>query len=361
MEGKDSLKAASGTVGRWCVRTAFLLLAVLIFTGLDRLLRVKSDDGIEQARAMYYQPRNSVDVVFLGSSHVHFNINPAQMYMDYGIAGYDYSGAEQTAWETYYCLKEFLKYQKPKAAVYELFSVARFGMNDYYYRFMEQNIFGMRFSPNKLAMLKASCEEDRLKEFFPSFAVYHSRYKDLTEEDFREVFRPGSDYAEFKGYKAGFLTVVQEKPEPPTEDIGSLGKRSEEYVRKLIRLCREEGIALYFIVTPYRILEEDQMVYNRLERLAEEEGVPFRNYNWLDDEIGIVWEEDFNDDTHLNYGGSIKFTDYLARDLKEMYPELPDRRGDSRYESWVRCAETIAENAAQRLSEIKEGEYETSD
>ena len=345
-------------VKRFLIRVTFILITVLVFTGLDRLLCVKSDDGIDQARALYYQPRNTVDVVFLGSSHVHFNINPAQLYADYGIAGYDYSGAEQTAWETYYCFKEFLKYQKPKAAVYELYSIARYCMDDYYYRFMEQNIFGMRFSPNKLAMLRASAEEDRLKEFFPAFGVYHSRWNDLSEEDFRAVFHMGGDLRNFKGYKAGFHTVVQERPAPPTEDYGSLGKKAEEYLRKLIQLARDEGIALYFIVTPYRILEEDQMIYNRLERIAEEEGVPFCNYNWLDREIGIVWEEDFNDDTHLNYGGSIKFTDYIGKDLKKMYPELPDRRGDGRYISWVRNGEIIAENAERRLAEIKEGVYE---
>ena len=69
----------------------------------------------------------------------------------------------------------------------------------------------------------------------------------IPEEDFRAVFHMGGDLRNFKGYKAGFHTVVQERPAPPTEDFGSLGKKAEEYLRKLIQLARDEGIALYFI------------------------------------------------------------------------------------------------------------------
>ena len=63
---------------------------------------------------MYWQPENAIDVVMMGTSHVHCGVNTAFLWEKYGIASYDYSGAEQPLWMTYFYLKELYKYQTPK-------------------------------------------------------------------------------------------------------------------------------------------------------------------------------------------------------------------------------------------------------
>lgn len=39
------------------------------------------------------------------------------------------------------------------------------------------------------------------------------------------------------------------------------------------------------------------------------------------------------DNSHLNYTGAGKFTEYLGNELKSRF-ELPDHRGDPIYDSW---------------------------
>ena len=61
--------------------------------------------------------------------------------------------------------------------------------------------------------------------------------------------------------------------------------------------------------------------------------LPIFNYNEYYDGIGLDFEKDFNDESHLNYWGSCKFTEYLGAFL-DSYDRVPDRRGQKGYESW---------------------------
>ena len=136
-------------------RAVFLILLVITLFFLSDILSVKSAHGIMQKEGLYLQPRNSIDVVMMGTSHIHCNVNTALLWEKYGIAAYDYSGAEQPLWMTYYYLRELYKYQKPKVIVLDLYAPARY-KEDYQYEWISENIYGMRFSLNKLEMLAVS-------------------------------------------------------------------------------------------------------------------------------------------------------------------------------------------------------------
>ena len=163
------------------IRAGFLALLILTVYLLSCILQVKSEHGINQVEGMYWQPENAIDVVMMGTSHVHCGVNTAFLWEKYGIASYDYSGAEQPLWMTYFYLKELYKYQTPKVVVVDMYAPARF-KEDYQYDWIAENIYGMKFSLNKLEMLSVSAEPAKIPSYFPSFAVYHSRYDDLGEE-----------------------------------------------------------------------------------------------------------------------------------------------------------------------------------
>ena len=168
----------------------FVLITAIVITYFfsDRLLGLKTQHGICQARDMYAQPKNTIDVVFMGSSHVHYNINTADLWANYGIASYDYSSAEQPLWISYYYLKEICKYQNPKLGVLDLYCPAKF-KDDYQYYYLTDSLNGMKFSLNKLQMLYDSCELSNIFDYFPSIVTYHSRYDELSDEDFERPLR----------------------------------------------------------------------------------------------------------------------------------------------------------------------------
>ncbi|MEG2930776.1 MAG: hypothetical protein RR825_03220, partial [Ruthenibacterium sp.] len=77
--------------------------------------------------------------------------------------------------------------------------------------------------------------------------------------------------------------------------------------------------------------------YNTIAQLAAEENVPFWDFNARFAETGLVPAEDLADEQHLNIYGNVKFSAYLAEQLRAY--NLPDRRGDDKYKSWVRACE----------------------
>lgn len=319
----------------------FTCLTMISFHCLDKLLCIKSAHGIRQARDMYIQPRNSIDIVFMGSSHIHCDVNTAILWEDYGIAAYDYSAAEQPLWITYYYLKEICKYQTPKLVVLDLYSPARF-KDDYQYKWLRDNLLGVKFSWNKLQMLYASCEPEHYFEYFPNFVVYHHRYP--TMEDVEYFFQSKDDRASFKGYTPYYIKSPQTEPELVQDRSGGITIKSEEYLQKIIEYTQENHIELFLIVSPYITTSEDELVYNRVKEIAASYGLEFNSTNYSYDEMGLDFDTDFNDESHLNYSGSCKYTHYLGQEIMNKY-DIPDRRGLEKWESWDRHVEDIREDA----------------
>ncbi len=340
----------------WLLRGLFLLLFLVVYYYTDILLSDKNAHGFLQAREMYAQPRNSIDVVFMGSSHIHCDVNTALLWTKYGIASYDYSAAEQPLWVTYYYLKEVCRYQNPSLIVLDLYSPARF-KGDYQYYFLRQNITGMRFSLNKLQALYVSCKPAHFLDFFPSIATYHDRYDNLRKSDWIYVFKSREDRAVFKGYTPYYIVDPQEEPSLEQDRSGGITVKSEIYLQRIIDYTKENGIDLFLIVSPYITTDEDELVYNRIHEIAEHNELEFNSTNYYYQEMDLNFQTDFNDNSHLNYLGSCKFTDYLGAEIKAKF-DIPDRRGDPRYVSWDRHAEDIdrqvAETAAKQQKILEE-------
>lgn len=65
----------------------------------------------------YEEPKNSLDVIFMGNSDVYRGISPITMWDEYGITSYNYSTSGQRMWTEYYLLEECIKTQTPRLIV----------------------------------------------------------------------------------------------------------------------------------------------------------------------------------------------------------------------------------------------------
>ena len=75
------------------------------------------------------------------------------------------------------------------------------------------------------------------------------------------------------------------------------------------------------------------LFYHRSREIAHMNNIEFNSTNYDYDRIGLDFDKDFMDNSHLNYTGAGKCTEYLGSELKSRF-ELPDHRGDSAYDSW---------------------------
>lgn len=312
----------------------FICLAAALLHAADCMLCVKSLHGVDQMRYLYYQPDHTIDVLFLGSSHVYCNVNTQVLWEEQGMAAYLCASAQQPLWNSYYALKEALKTQSPKLVVLDMYCPSRF-YEDYQPEWNDENLAGMRFSFNKYQAVRASAETDRA-ELLLGFPRYHTRYDRLEAEDFRNFLWNRPEQARWKGYTALVTNVgLTEYDYSYVTGVREMTEKSQEYFDRIEQLTREKGIALALISAPYLPEEQDMEVYHYIERLAEERGLLFLNYNTVERyrEIGIDYALDFADFTHLNEQGSVKYTKHLGSWLAEHY-EIPDRRGQRGYETW---------------------------
>lgn len=335
----------------------FCLLLGIALCAFVSVFSIKSGDGIYSMKKYYEQPKESVDVLVLGSSHAYENISTTDMWEDYGIAAFDLGGSKQPLWNTYYCMVEALKYQRPKVIVLEAY------MTTYQEEYQESaraisNTFGMKFSWNKIKAITTSFPQESRWGYFLEYIQYHSRYSDLTYADF--VPDQGDKrYTYWKGYKCGTLAKENEITNVSgiTDQI-PMTEKTEDYFRKIIDLAQKYDIPIVVVVAPdANICDNDQRVYNYTELVCKEYGVPFINYNLMYQETGIDPFNDFADDEHLNHIGSEKLTECLSAYLVENY-DFTDHRGDAKWSSWdldaIYVERTRVNNGFRRMGSVPE-------
>lgn len=308
-----------------------LIIGMILFKVLD-VLNYKDIGGGGGWQRFYEMPEETIDVVFFGSSHMHCTVDHGVLWDEYGIAGYTLSAGAQHLDSTYYFMKEVLEVQRPKLLVVEVWGTVLPGLensDESVYR----NSLGMRWSSNLWEFVNHLTEDigkDKVyrNRIFSKMPVVHSRYAELTKDDFVD------DMPYMMGYRGSFEKAEYEQPSQIAKEITMpLNEKCEEYLYKIIQLAKEYDTELLFIASPYILSDEEQMLLNETARIAEEESIPMINYNQVCEEIGLDYRTDFRDEAHLNNYGASKVTSHLGAYMKDNY-EIPDRKGQAGYEAW---------------------------
>lgn len=295
----------------------------------------------------YYAEEKDHEIIFLGDCEVYANISPMVLYENYGITSYVRGNSQQLIWQSYYLLKETLKYEIPKLVVFNVNSM-RYSepVSEPYNRLMLDE---MPWSKEKLDLIKVSMtkEENILSYIFPILR-YHSRFSQLTKEDFIYLWK------DKKITHNGFLINQEVKPVStlPVQKKLSTYQFAEidyEYLDKIYNLCKQNNITLVLMKAPslypywYPEYEEQIVEY------AKEKNIDY--YNFIDrvEEIGIDYQTDtYDGGYHLNLTGATKLSIYFGKILKENYDLTDFRENDKirkRYE----------EKLKDYYKEIKEG------
>lgn len=311
-----------------------LIVFIILFAFLNRLFQPKYAETLVEGSmiSQYYGESKDHEVIFIGDCEVYANFSPMVMYEESGIKAYVRGSSQQLIWQSYYILEETLKYEKPKVVVFNVNSM-RYGKNssavsEAYNRLMIDN---MKWSKTKVDLIKASMteEESFISYVFPILR-YHSRFDELTKEDFEYLFKN-----KINTYN-GFLVNKNIKPVtnlPTKRPLANYEFNSEcyEYLQKITDLCKNNNIELILIKAPsvYPYWYDE---YNtQIEQFALKNNLDF--YNFLDnaEEIGIDYNKDtYDGGLHLNLTGATKLSKYFAKILKENY-NLTDYTGDELY------------------------------
>ncbi|WP_304174395.1 SGNH/GDSL hydrolase family protein [Pseudobutyrivibrio ruminis] len=311
---------------------AIILSLVIALTGIfltSKLLEPKYMSGILEGAMIqeYYDDPTDHNVVFIGDCELYENISPVYLWENYGINSYIRGSAQQLIWQSYYLAEETVKMEHPDVIVFNVLSMKyNEPQNEAYNR---MTLDGMKWSSSKVNSIKASMtdEENFIDYVFPILR-YHSRWSDLSAEDFKYMFH--RDKVSFNGYYMRVdVKAAEDVPEGrPLADY-QFGDNSYYYLDKLTKLCKDNDVKLVLVkaptLYPYWYDEWDQQIKD----YASANNLDYINFLELQDELGLDWSQDtYDGGLHLNLAGAEKLSDYVGNMLTTEYG-IPDRRDES--------------------------------
>ncbi len=314
------------------VLTVVLLLVLLlgVYITMDRVMGTKADDAIGPMERYYALPKDTVDVLMVGASHVGMNVDNGMLWDDYGIASYSLWGGMQPLWNSYYFLKEGLKTQKPKVAMVEVF-LAGTDVDYSTQAVAMKNIHSMRFSLDKLNAAFASFDTwQKAIEAVWGLPYYHNRYGELNENDFDAALYTKDLGVNRIVLPSDKITHVNPLDYASITDEEPLSAKNEKYLHMIIDLCKSQNVALVFLIAPYEATEMEAKKLNTLCRIAEENGAKVLNYLREWDSLHLDNSTDFYDIGHLSKPGIAKLSASVGAYLHDHF-DLPDRRLDAKH------------------------------
>ena len=310
----------------------FLVVLCFVYKLLALIVIPKSfmGDGFPTASTysdFYELDKNTVDVLFLGSSNAVCAFVPEELYYQYGITSYNLACEQQNLFTSYYWLEEALRYQKPKIVVLdtamlylydaESLAVSKEGLTRRAFDFM-------KWSPVKI---KAAIQMKDVGESLTWESValptipYHERWETINSNDFRidqlgesSLWKGHLPLVYYAGVD-GFSPITESQFEQSGLDCGN--EFMLLYLDRIVALCEEEGIELILTMAPSTF--QDVNKYCFLTEYAMINDIQYVDYNEENVyvESGLDFFYDCHDDAHCNFNGALKVTDYIGEIIYE--------------------------------------------
>ncbi|MBO4899399.1 MAG: SGNH/GDSL hydrolase family protein [Lachnospiraceae bacterium] len=346
---------------------AFVLIFVLALTTLTYMLR-PSIDTKSRFMGFYAEPKDSLDIVIIGSSPSYSFFSTPQLYGEYGIKAYPLGSNVQRPIAGRFLVKEAEKTQSPKLYMFEMRMYTGIeeglGSNMAYTREVTDN---MKYSFNRIAAINAmvtshmtDVDTEKYTYYFDIFK-YHSNWESLIKpEQWRGWRFTAPD--PYKGYKITDKVGPAEAPVVPADPVpAELDKYQEQALADLLETLKDVDAQVLFYVTPYVLEDGDAEKLAHIRDVVEVAGYDYLDMNQYYDEIGLDFSRDFSDyGIHTNAAGAQKCTVFIGEYLRSHY-DLPDHRTDAEkasdpswdaaYEKWYAEYEAALPVIDRRIEE----------
>ncbi len=287
--------------------------------------------------SFYEQDKNSIDVLIVGNSHAYSTFDIDILGEATGKKYYNLASNSQTVTQTYYNLKEALKYQKPELVILEATAID--SNNNWKWQDGEQydkdwkkesNIDGMKFG---LTKIEAICNQYDPQNWFYAglkIARCHQYWRDSEQIEKNSVFYK-EELADYSSYTPSPDSMSEEVMEQyknaPTNAVPYyISDENKEHFYKLVELCKKKKINLCIIRYPsydeYISHIDYGSEHDAIASLAKEADISFWDCNDYYSDILLEstdYENVYSAYHHLNDSGAKKTTIFIQQWLqKEM-------------------------------------------
>ncbi len=317
---------------------AEILIFILLFSAAYKLIETKYSEAASKNvvnawtksryDGFYALEENTVDMVFIGSSHSYCTFDPENFDSALGTLSWQLGTPLQHYDTSLYVLKEVYKTQSPKLVVLDL------------YWDMLDDDFEMKQANSFFEVVSDEVKEDYIKNVFPlsekvkysllpiryqqDYFAYEAAELEKAAQDRFGVYEPvaetnGEEYYLAKGYTYCDTVIPDSELDETNQFKGFDGSAWEadntqvEYLRQFVELCEKNGSEVVFVTAPIANVSMDFIndyghVHDEMANIAEKLGVKYLDFNIVNAEESLLELINFRDDAHLNDSG-VKIAD----------------------------------------------------
>ncbi len=327
----------------------FLALTGIIFIHTTYLFRNVQWKDRRSILGFYDQEKNSLDVVYVGSSAVYRFWNSMLAWEKYGYTSYAYSTASMNGKTYMAAIKDIQERQKDAVIMVEargfleahmeasitaadrrVFDSLDFDWNRWRSLYDYQKITGIAW-------------KDMLPEYL-DLMYYHSNYYALWDKVHwkladNRTSNTDDSATRFKRFSIKEKVVPMEDPSIyRTEEKHPMTEMSERFYRNMLQYASEQDLKLVVVASPWIYGAEAFGEYNTMKAIAAEYGIPFVNSNENFADMGMDVNTDFYNRRHVNFDGANKYTEYISKYLMENYT-FNENKTPSTLASWNKVYE----------------------
>ena len=333
---------------RHLAKSIIFLLGLVLLLGAVQFVVFPRHDRDKLWMDYRSLPAGSVDVLFLGTSLIHANVNPAVLWEATGIRAYDLSGSEQSLLTTLPYLKEAVRTQDPKVVVLDLHMLSQ-GNMPLSENQKRSNLTMMPFGAAKLRAISSATPAPEWAMYVSPLQQFHSRWSELRRRDFNPAKWDSDSESFYLGYRMT-TKVVAQKPDTERRALEeAVYARNYTMISEIIQLAQEEDAEVLLVVGPSsRVNLQDKWIARLKPDLARD----FPNVRLLETqlrtrEMGVGYGKDYYDELHLNSRGAEKYSAWLGRQIATQY-DLPRDGSAQLNAAWrtelARYRETLKDN-----------------
>ncbi len=295
----------------------FLALVVGILGVIEQAFRVRKPSVTNMYEEYMNLQENTLDVLFLGSSHNYYTVSPVAIWEKTGISSYVLGGPSMRMNVAAEVLKKALKTQSPEVVFLEGYSLSYTTPQTTPYLHYIYDCWP--FSWEKFqSVRRVATDNEAVKELMFPIMTYHSRWKDITPEEIETFLQAEESYSgkgHIVNYAKSSKVVLDGSLYSYKREIAETEKKALEEIKTL---CESKGIRLVLWAAPSGKFNEK--LANNIQTLADAHQLPFLNLNEPGHiaAMGIDVAEHFCDTSHLNEYGAEIASEFLAQYIQEM-------------------------------------------
>ncbi len=289
----------------------------------------------------YSLPKNSLDMIFIGSSHSYCTFDPLIVDQYLGTNSYQLGMPLQHMDSTCYTLKEVLNYHTPKDAVLEVywdmldddFEITQAG---YLFQVLRNKPLEEAYIDDVFPLsekIKYSVNIFRYQADY--FAYRNTKLKERLENGLgvhtpAKQKQEGYEKYRSKGYTYCNYNMLPDEFDKTNQFRNLDGKKWEpspaqlKYLNEIISMCKEKNIRLTLVTAPIANVSMDYIknydrIHDFIQGIADDNGLEYLDFNMANKNEGLFETENFRDDAHLNHSGVEKADKYFADWYKSVY------------------------------------------